>query len=538
MAKILCAEIEYSVIKLCEMEYDKKNPKVYRCYEIPIEPGLIVDGYMNPEQQLLVVGVIKQALIANKIKTKKIIFTVVSGKIINREILIPAVKVNAIDSVIQSNLTDYFPVDLSEYKVTYTLLDTIVEGRDAGRHRVLVMAAENALVEQYRAIATSCGLTLVNLCYGGDSIFQAMKNSKSEKCQAVVKVEEQYTIITILKNGKMYLQRSVNYGIGEAINEIVNQRCYDADTYEEAWKLSKVQNCASSFEGGADEVGSRAVGGELKALAGSIARIIDYHNSHTEGMDVEEMILVGTGTEFVGLSQVIAEEVDCECKALGEIVGVKCGHLKDTVCAYVACVGAGLSKVGFVYDEAKEKQKKKNNYIPATVLLIIFFIVVIAALVLSAWNLYQEALGRKMDLERKVELYTPAEEVYNQHVYTQTLFNEMTNAHNSTRHTNDSLLNFLDELERKLPAEMEISEFSSDDSQAVLKMRVKDKETAAGVFDTLRGFESVMNVTVESVAEDEEKDTQEDAVEGSQYVEFSISCSYYPIYSQEETTVQ
>ena len=60
MAKVLCAEIGHSVIKICEMEYKAKNPKVYRCFEIPIPEGSCVDGYFNPERQKKLVATVKR----------------------------------------------------------------------------------------------------------------------------------------------------------------------------------------------------------------------------------------------------------------------------------------------------------------------------------------------------------------------------------------------------------------------------------------------------------------------------------------------
>lgn len=74
MAKVLCAEIGHSVMKICEMEYKAKNPKMYRCFEIPIPEGSCVDGYLNPDRQKKLVTTVKKGLSKYKVRTKKIIF--------------------------------------------------------------------------------------------------------------------------------------------------------------------------------------------------------------------------------------------------------------------------------------------------------------------------------------------------------------------------------------------------------------------------------------------------------------------------------
>ena len=377
MAKVLCAEIGHSVMKICEMEYKAKNPKVYRCFEISIPEGACVDGYFNPDRLGKLVTTVKKGLAKHKVRTKKIIFTVFSGKIINREVLLPAVRVNAIDSVIQANLSDYFPVDMSDYRVTYTLTDTIEKGKDAGKHKVLIMAAENSLVQQYREFAHSVGLNLINLCYGGDSIYQAVKRDTSEECRAIVKVEEQYTIISIVKEGKLLLQRSINYGIGEAVSEILNQSCFDVLSYEKALALSQEQNCIYRLNDDEPNLaeGKRAVEGLLKSLAGSIARIIDYFNSHADGKVVQDIVLAGSGARIIGLAGLISEETDRECDILKEIYFVRHHFGENVLSAYVSCVGAGLSTVALpMMKERKRRRKRIITYLQPYFLLFSFLL--------------------------------------------------------------------------------------------------------------------------------------------------------------------
>lgn len=536
MAKVLCAEIGHSVIKICEMEYKAKNPKVYRCFEIPIPEGSCVDGYFNPERQKKLVATVKKGLSKHKVRTKKVIFTVFSGKIINREVLLPAVRVNAIDSVIRANISDYFPVDMSDYSVTYTLTNTIEKGKDAGKHKVLIMAAENNLVQQYRDFAAALGLTLINLCYGGDSIYQAIKQNISEDCRAIVKVEEQHTIITIVKEGKLLLQRSINYGVGEAVSEILNQSCFEVLSYEKAWSLAREQNCIWRMNDDAPNLaeGKRAVEGLLKSLAGSIARIIDYFNSHADGKVVQDIVLVGLGAQFIGLEGLIAEETDRECIAFEEIRSVRHHLAWNEISAYVSCIGAGLSTVGFAYDERKEKEKKKNNYVPATVLLVIFFAVSIGALALNALTPYNEALQENQRLLQEIAAHGSAEKLYHEYVNKKALFEELAVADGYTRHSNDSLLTFLGELEKKLPRDVIVYEFSSDDAQAVITMQVTDKEKAAGVIDALREFESLMNVSVNSILEEWLEDTEGNKVSERPVIRFTVVCEYYPLYENVE----
>lgn len=78
-----------------------------------------------------------------------------------------------------------------------------------------------------------------------------------------------------------------------------------------------------------------------------------------------------------------------------------------------------------------------------------------------------------------------------------------------------------------MPADVEFTEFVSDDEQCVITMRVADKETAAGVIEIFRDFESLLSVTVESITEEKDGDGKDISEEdGSSTIYFTINCVY------------
>lgn len=56
-----------------------------------------------------------------------------SSRIASREVRIPFVKKNRIQSIIQENATDYFPIDISGYVLSYSMID--IESKEARDRR-------------------------------------------------------------------------------------------------------------------------------------------------------------------------------------------------------------------------------------------------------------------------------------------------------------------------------------------------------------------------------------------------------------------
>ena len=206
MAKrVLCIEIGNSLTKVMEVDYRVKNPKIYCCVSFKTPAGLVNDGAVNLSQTF--VETLKQCLSTNKIKTKQVVFTITSSKIANREVAIPRVKENRISTLVETNASDYFPVQLSDYELGYSILNAHEESNS--QYKLLVYAAPKKMLQGYREIADACGLTVIGYDHGGNSLYQVVKSECADGVQMVVKVDENTTLISILQNGRLVLQRNI-----------------------------------------------------------------------------------------------------------------------------------------------------------------------------------------------------------------------------------------------------------------------------------------------------------------------------------------
>ena len=542
MAKVVSIEVGYSFIKICEMDYKVKTPRVYRYTMVPTPLNVIEDGYLKKSAGLRTA--IKEALYRNKIKTKRVIFTVASSKIINREVMLPPVKPNMMESVIKANLKDYFPIDLSNHEISHVVLETFKDGENAGRSRVLLVAAEKTLVASYEALAASCGLTLIDLDYVGNSIYQAVKKEASKTATMILKIEESQTIITVAKDNNMMLQRSVNYGIDEAIHEVAVNSAFDVIEDMDAWELIKRQGCIKvaldndtrivepDLQQDDDMEISQArinVTRTLAPLLNSVSRVVDFYNSRNPE-HIEQAYVMGMGGEMNNLSKLLTNELGIPTKVFRKLEGIVWHTTvgEGDLFNYVACIGASMAPVSFISSERQQKKKKETNSTSLAVLLGVFFVVASAALAANGYIAYQEAKEEQKRLQGLESTYIPAEQIYKRYNSMKTLYESVLVGHLMTNRPNDNILLFIDELEEKLPADVSVTEFSSNDTTAILRVQAADKNTAAGIIQNLRDFASLQSVAVDSIQEVEEAGADEEDAEFRRYVEFTVSCTYYP----------
>jgi type IV pilus assembly protein PilM len=460
MAKLLTIEIGMSTTKMVLMDYQAKKPKVYKCVEIPTPDNTIADGYIVSENIDLLKTTLKKALKNNRMHAKRVIFTVFSSKIITREIMLPAVKEHQINAVIESNITEYFPIELNDYKIAHIKIETFKKGENAGKHKVLVIAAEKILLEGYEKLASLLKLNLADIDYSGNSTFQAFKNSAGSSPIMVVKAETDIANIIILKEGKFLMQRTVNYNSGQLLE------------------------------------------GDLRTLSSTVARIIDFYASKYENEKIEKIYITGDGSVKQYLTEMIYSDTQIDTASLDVIRGIipKRKVKKADLGVFACAIGCGMSSVGL--DNEMEKKRHETNYAAASILMIILVIAIGVSLVSSSMIPYSEALMEQKALETKRDTLEPAKEVYDQYNAMLGLIAKVRYGRALTLNSNDGIIDFLEELEKMLPSDVEVSDFSSDDSQCIITMRVDDKETAAGVINNLRTFESIDYLAVDSIVEE------------------------------------
>ncbi len=536
MAKVLSIEISNSVIRMCQMDYKKANPSVYRHAMIDTPQGAYMDGrILKPE---LLKEVIVYALKEHKMfNTKDVVFSIASSKIITREVVIPAIKEKLIPNMIKANLSEYFPIDLSAYEVSHLVLEKFEEGSDAGKYRVLILAAEKHMVDSYDNLATSCGLRLVSLDYAGNSIFQAIKNEDESSRVMILKIEEKSTTVTIVNHKNLMLQRAINYGINEVIDEITKNRVFNVDNYDEAWDLAKRKACIKYWinedaQRTSVDLSTRLetrdfdesqeireakieVTKSTEQLINSIRRVIEFYASRNNGETVDQILISGCAGDINGLARLFSNEFGIKTTVLNRLEGVGWHVVGGDagIHNYVSCIGAALNPIGFISKDRKAGGQNEFDYTPFAVLAILAALVVSGVLIFMSYNKYQDELDKEAQLNEQKAEFEAAKKVYDQYVQYEVLHTEVMAGDQVAVHPNDNILKFLEELEQTLPASVTVDSFMSDDVNVVISMEVNDKETAAKVIENVRKFNSLMAVQVGSIREVETSYTAEEYIE-------------------------
>ena len=218
MAKhVLSIEIGQQITKVVEIDYRKKNPHVYRAVSFATPAEVIDDGFIRDRDALAVA--FREQLSQAGMREKSVVFSIASSKIATREITLPDVKENKVGALVMATAQDYFPVDLANYSVAYSIIDS-VKDENGKSLKVLLLAAPDSLVDNYYNFADTMGFNIESLDYFGNGSMQVLKNEIVGSYSACIQISGNSSTVSVMNEGQQLMQRSLNYGvfsIGEAI---------------------------------------------------------------------------------------------------------------------------------------------------------------------------------------------------------------------------------------------------------------------------------------------------------------------------------
>lgn len=517
--RVLCIEIGNRMTHVVETDFKVKEPKIYKSFSFQTPDNLF------KEETLADVLPFKERLDAgleeHKIKTRKAVFVLASSRIASRDVVIPHVKENRIRTLLYANSAEYFPVDLEKYQLSYRLLDEVEEEGEQ-KYKLMVLAVPNEMIDAYKSLAKVCLLTLVDLDYIGNAATQLLEKNIKNDLYAAVRLEEDTTMITIVRENKIELQRTFPYGIADVIQAVQKSGHFgeDIDFYETLEKMRK-ENVLSLEE---EEIQEDITEG-FRAITGNVSRVMNFYSSNHAGAEMENIVLYGTGADICGMEQYLSDELSIPVsgESLREALPQEKGNTGDYYpLMYLTCVGAAVNPMKFRLEDEKEVAEKKKEHKQIHIEPKNFFgICVVVSLVLLLavvpYYGYLKMGVHKLQKERSEKQYLADE--YKEYNQAKTEYEKIENLYQETTTTSEGIGDFIDELEKNMPSDILVRSITSNSESVTMDIRVSSKREAAKVVDELSDFESISDVQVESLEETKSETNQS-------YVDFMVVCTY------------
>ena len=503
-------EIGQGMTRVVEVDYQAKAPKIYNAFSLETPKDMVQDGVITRNEDFIIN--LKAELRKRDIRTESLVFTVASSRIANREARIPLCKPKQILPLITANAADYFPVDMNQYHLVYNILGKTEEEEGVKQYRLSLLAVPNDVTTSYIDLARTLGMHIRAIDYVGNSIFQVVRQEMNSGVNAVIKIDEHTSLITIVKNGEIVLQRSVPHGVNGAIENVTELDVYGENlTYADATAVFTKQRCLRRYlnvdvdyqeaEDTSDEVMmSRIMITEnLRYLIGNVGRILEYFVSRNDNSSIDNIYLVGIGADFVGMDELLSNELGYNVQKFTGLDNIRSGNPNfnalESMRVYAAAIGASYAPLQLLSPELLKGEKESSLVVPVAVFL---------ACVATAATLFvvgsvglNNAKKRNAELKEDIQRNEYVEKV-------KAAYAQATDEENGTypkimrslqaykTNNNRLIAKFISEMEQKQPTKMNTLLFTADAEKGVdIEVVCASKKDAALAFQQLRSFESI-----------------------------------------------
>ncbi|NFN19133.1 pilus assembly protein PilM [Clostridium botulinum] len=309
--KVVAFDIGSTNIKIAEGTYYKGILSIEKLIDIPTPAEAIIDG--NIEKKELLVSILQKALNENGINAKEGICTNNSSLIINREILIPDVKDEELDTVVRYEIQQYLPINLDDYVLQMTKIGE--EFSDEGKKlEIRAIAYPEKMAKGYYDLLMNLNLKPFALDVNYNALnkllnhIEVINNHKVNIEESLVFIDMGSTSLDvniynngvlkftrIIKAGGKYLDEILYENMNIPIEEIEKFKSHDIDLKEEELEFQ-----------------NQIIIDTLDEWIDKIEKIIQFYKSKNFDDDINKIFIYGRTSRIKNLEQYITSKIGIE----------------------------------------------------------------------------------------------------------------------------------------------------------------------------------------------------------------------------------
>jgi type IV pilus assembly protein PilM len=302
MAQVVGLDIATSAVRAAEVDTGS-NPQTLLAFgQIGLPPGSIVDGEI--QDQSAVSDAIGRLWRNGQFASKSVVIGIAGLRAITREIDLPFVPDNEIDSAVRFQSEEVIPFPPDKTILSAQVLADFTAPDGTAMRRVLVAAAHRDLVEGVVNAVEAAGLQVEGVDLVSSALVRALVDptTMSDSPEAIVSVGAGLTVVVVHQHGRPQFVRTVGIGgnaTTAAVASALDLPLADAEALKR--RLGEPVPQVQAAE--------RAARASMAELVGEIRNSIQYFASLPGRAPISRVLLTGGGSRVGGLVETLQAQV-------------------------------------------------------------------------------------------------------------------------------------------------------------------------------------------------------------------------------------
>lgn len=301
--------------------------KVNKCFSTAVKENWYQNGSIKnvKEAQIL----LREMFDINKLSSKNIICTIESTDIVKREIVIPKVSKEDIDSLLYYEMGQYLPVDPGECVIQYLEIEDFVEN-EIEKLRLLVTVMPKSIVEGMLNFLKEMKLVPYALDVHSNSLSKLIEfngghindEDVSNKTIVLLDIGNKHTDIVVFKEGRFQFSNILEFGYADFKHIISNGLALTGEELHRKTSqlVKEMLNQSYTDEGIEVEHGGdiyenitqyliRSLYSKTETFIGEVDRRLKYYTTQNMGNHIDKIYLYGGSSLECDLSPFMQEKL-------------------------------------------------------------------------------------------------------------------------------------------------------------------------------------------------------------------------------------
>lgn len=313
--KVVAFDMGSSTIKVVQGIYYKNELTIENYIIIPTPKDAIIDGEIKKEAELY--GKLSALIKSNGINAKYGICTTNSSLLVNREILIPKVEEEEMDTVIRYEIQQYLPINLDDYILQATIIDE-QEDEGALKLNVRVIAYPEKIARGYYNLLLKLQLKpyALDVNYNAINKFINLPRVKNEfenkfsDTVAFVDLGSRSIDVNIYNNGKLDFTRIIK-DCGNEIDEMLMEKRGLKTSEVVDFKIKNI-NLYEDLE--PVNILTREI---VDEWIEKIEKIIQFYKNRNMGNGLNNIVIFGGSSKLNGMEEYMTQKLGIKSKRKG-----------------------------------------------------------------------------------------------------------------------------------------------------------------------------------------------------------------------------
>ena len=341
---VLSFDIGSTNIKIVEGSFNNGKLTIENCLKISTPLNSVAEGQI--EVRDAVTTMIGAALRQYNIRTKNAICTTNPTALINREIAIPKVEEDEIETVVRYEIQQYLPINLDDCILQTTIInefDDEFEGKTKYNVRVIVYPKQVAL--EYYKLLIDLNLKPYTLDVNFNSLnkFINITNLNIEyndrSSIALLDMGANFIDVNIYKGENLDFTRRIKFGGNDIDNLLVLEGAYELEEAK-GIKYNNVDLTKSDFN---RKVENKIVGDAIDEMIEKVDMILQFYRNSSAGKDVKRLFIFGGTSKIKGLNKYMGKRLGIKVSNLSNVSNIafkKAEYNGEMLSDYANAIGA------------------------------------------------------------------------------------------------------------------------------------------------------------------------------------------------------